>query len=157
MRRLTLLEFFLVWVAGFGGLSILVRRRVAAWAGRWRLPRPVIYYALATPIVLAEEALTIEVPYFWGIVPMLAAFYILFLPLYLIQRYTRCSWILASLLFGAWGTFNEFILVGRIRQVDSLPVLAILGGLCFLLYAVMALVPTYYLQASLPSRPGGRS
>jgi hypothetical protein len=62
----------------------------------------------------------------------------------------RSSFILASLLFGAMGVFNEFILVGRICVLRERPaVLLILCALCFLIYAVMAIWPTYYLQAAV--------
>ena len=147
MVRLTLLQVFLIWVAGFGTVSILARRKVATLASEVRLPCVVKYYIIATPIILLEESLTLEVPYFWGIIPILAAFYVLFLPLYVIQRVTRCSFVFASLLFGAMGCFNEFILVGRIRSLDG-PVLLIMCPLCFLIYAVMAIMPSYYLQVS---------
>jgi len=151
MVRLTLLQVFLIWVSGFGTLSIVARRKVAALAGRAPLPRIVNYYIIATPIILLEEALTIEVPYFWGILPMILVFYIMLFPLYLIQRYTGCSFLLASLLFGAWGCFNEFILVGRISQLGGL-VLFVMCVLCFLIYAVMAILPSYYLQVSLKNK-----
>ena len=157
MVRFTLTQVFLLWVLGFGTLAWCTRRRVAALARRTHLPRVLNYYLLVTPVILLEEALTIEVPYFWGILPMLLAFYILFLPLYLVQRYSRCSFVLASLLFGAMGCANEFLVVGRIRQVDEWQVLVILNALCFLIYAVMALWPTYYLEAALAqtaARPG---
>jgi hypothetical protein len=97
------------------------------------------------------NALTIETPYFWNVVPMVLAFYVMLLPLYLIQRYTRCSFVLASALFGAWGCFNEFILVGRIHEMGGV-VLLIMCSLCFLIYAVIAILPTYYVQASAETR-----
>lgn len=148
MIKLTLLQVFLIWVVGFGAVSLLVRRGVADLVDELRLPRLFKYYAIATPIILMEEALTIEVPYFWGILPMLVVFYIMFLPLYLVQWGTRCSSVLASLLFGAWGCFNEFILVGRVNQLNG-AVLVVMVALCFLIYSVMAILPTYYLQAAL--------
>lgn len=151
MIRFTLAEVFVYWVLGFGGLSLLTRKAVARLARKTRLPRIVNYYLILTPVILIEEALTIEVPYFWGILPMVAVFYIMFLPLYLVQRYGRRSFLLVSLFFGAWGVFNEFIVVGRIYALEAMPrpVLLILCALCFLIYAVMALWPSYYLQASL--------
>ncbi len=157
MVRFTLTQVFLLWVLGFGTLAWFTRKHVAALARRTHLPRVVNYYLVLTPVILLEEALTIEVPYFWGILPMLLAFYILFLPLYLVQRYSRCSFVLASLLAGAMGCANEFLVVGRVHQVDRWQVLLILNALCFLIYAVMALWPTYYLQSALPqtaTRPG---
>jgi hypothetical protein len=148
MARLSLLQVFLIWVAGFGTLSLALRRRVADLVDGLRLPRIIKYLAIATPIILMEEALTIEVPYFWGILPMLVVFQIMFLPLYFIQRVTRCSFVLASLLFGAWGCFNEFILAGRIHQMSG-AILLLMVSLCFLIYSVMAILPSYYLGAAL--------
>jgi hypothetical protein len=148
MARLTLSQVFLIWVAGFGTVSLMARQRLADLVEGLRLPRMIKYYAIATPIILMEEALTMEVPYFRGILPMLAAFYIMFLPLYFIQRVTGCSFVLASLLFGALGCFNEFILVGRIHQLSG-GVLLVMGPLCFLIYSVMAILPSYFLQAAL--------
>jgi hypothetical protein len=148
--RFTLMQVFLFWILGCGALALLTRRRAADIARRTRVPRILAYYLLVTPAILVEEAFTIEVPYFWGILPMILVFYILFFPLYLVQRYSRCSFILASLLFGAMGVFNEFILVGRIYVLRERPaVLLILCALCFLIYAVMAIWPTYYLQAAV--------
>ena len=89
---------------------------------------------------------------------MLVVFQIMFLPLYFIQRVTRCSFVLASLLFGAWGCFNEFILAGRIHQLSG-AILLLMVSLCFLIYSVMAILPSYYLGAALKgdmrSRQGG--
>ncbi len=150
MVRLTLLQIFLLWVVGFGGLSLWVRRWIAIFADRvllW-LPPAIKYYIVATPVILLEEALTIEVPNFWGVLPIVLAFYIMFLPVYLFQRYTECSFWLASSLFGVLGCYNEFILVGRIHQMDGL-VLFIMCTLCFLIHVVMALLPSYYLQFSI--------
>lgn len=148
MARLTLLQVFLIWVVGFGGVSILARRKAVALINRIRLPRLAKYYIIATPVILLEEALTIEAPYFWGILPVLAAFYVMFLLLYLIQRYSICSFWMAALLFGALGCFNEFVLVGRMHQLDGW-VLFVMFTLCFLIYAVMAILPSYYLQMSI--------
>jgi len=156
MIRFTLMQVFLFWVLGCGALALVMRRCAAAIARRTRLPRILAYYLLVTPAILVEEAFTIEVPYFWGILPMIAVFYVLFLPLYLVQRFSRCSFILASLLFGAMGVFNEFIVVGRIYALAGrgwlLPV--ILCTLCFLIYAVMAIWPAYYLQEAIRKEGG---
>lgn len=156
MPKLTLLQVFLFWVAGFGTASFAARRKVAALAERLPAPRMIKYFVVATPVILLEEAFTIETPYFWGILLMLIAFYIMFFPLYLVQRYSRCSFLLASMLFGSWGCFNEFVLVGRMRELDG-PVLLVMCLLCFLIYAVMAVLPSCYLQASLKRSPAGRA
>ncbi len=156
MVKFTLLQVFVIWVAGFGTVSFMARRPVAKWVDRLYLPHVIKYYIIATPVILLEEALTIEVPYFWGIIPMLAAFYVWFLPLYLIQRVTRCSYVLASLLFGSMGCFNEFVLVGRARNMDG-SVFLIMCPLCFLIYAVMAILPSYFSQATARSESRGHN
>lgn len=154
MQRFSLPEIFLVWVVGIGTGSILLKQRIASLARLIPLPCLVMYGIIATPLILLEEALTIEVPYFWGVLPRLAAFYILFLPLYIIQRFTKCSYITASLLFGIGGWINEFLLVGRIHLWTGL-VLWLMSLFCFLIYAVLALLPSYYLQEILRRNGAG--
>jgi len=97
---------------------------------------------------MIEEALTIEVPYFWGIIPMLITFSIYFFLLYLVQRLTRVSDLYMVILSGSLGWFNEFLLVGRIHQMHGL-VLVIMSILCWLIYAAMELMPSYYVQKYL--------
>ena len=152
MVKFTLFQVFLIWVIGFGTISLMVRKKFAILVDRFRFPRVVKYYLVAIPIILMEESLTIKVPFFWGILPMLLIFCVHLLPLYLIQRYTRCSFLLSSALFGAWGCFNEFILVGRIHRISGLT-LVIMCVLCFLIYAVMAILPAYWLQTSTNTTP----
>ncbi len=143
-----LLVVFLVWILGFGVFSIAFRKMIARYIAYLNIPVFLKYYLILTPIILLEEALTIEVPYFWGILPMIVVFYIFFLLLYLFQRITRCSWLVLSILCGSLGWVNEFLIVGRIHQVNGLA-LVILSILCWLIYAVMAILPSAYLQWEL--------
>lgn len=142
---------FVVWVLGFGAFSIATRKIIAQNIARWKLPIIVKYYLILTPIILLEEALTIEVPYFWGILPMIIAFYIIFLPVFLFQRFTRVSFLVTSIVCGGWGWVNEFLFVGRIHQVNGL-VLVILSVLGWLIYTVMAILPSAYLQWELDTQ-----
>ena len=151
MNRLSLSQVCAIWVLGFGLLSLVAMKRIATWLNRVRLPIVVKYYLLVIPIVLLEEVLTIEVPYFWGVLPILLAFCLFFLILYLFQRVTRCHWIVASGVFGLLGWVNEFLLVGRISQMDVVT-LIVMSGLCVFIYAVMAILPSYYLQWALRER-----
>jgi hypothetical protein len=52
---------------------------------------------------------------------------------------------------GTLGWVNEFIIVGRIHQAQGLT-LAILGVLCWLIYAVLALLPCLVLEEALRAR-----
>ncbi|MBI5723084.1 MAG: hypothetical protein HZA50_03920 [Planctomycetes bacterium] len=145
-----LLLVFVVWVLGFGTFSIVSRKVVATTVARFHAPKIVNYYLILTPIILLEEALNIEVPYFWGIIPIIFSFYICtFLPIYIFQRLTRSSWLVTSAVCGFLGWINEFLLGGRIHHVNNGLVLAVLGILCWLIYAVMAILPSAYLQWEL--------
>ncbi len=150
-KLMRLLIIFLVWVLGFGTFSIVFRKTIAKYVIHFNLPVFLKYYLILTPIILLEEALTIEVPYFWGIIPMIVVFYIFFLLLYLIQRSTRCSYLVLSIICGCLGWVNEFLIVGRIYRVDGLA-LVLLSVLCWLIYAVMAILPSAYLQRELDLR-----
>jgi hypothetical protein len=149
----SLLLVFIIWVVGFGSFSIKARERIAQAASRIKAPIVVKYYLLLLPVILLEEALTIEVPYFWCILPMVVAFYIIFLPIYLFQRFTRCSYLAAAAAAGCLGWVNEFLIVGRINQLQRLTLL-VMSILGWLIYAVMAILPAAYLQWEL-SREGG--
>lgn len=64
---------------------------------------------------------------------------------YTIQRYLHWPAWLMIVLVGALGWINEFLIVGRIHLMDGL-VLLIMSVLCWMIYAVMAILPSYYLQ-----------
>lgn len=144
---------FLFWVLGFGKLSYIIKHKIAEFFLKSKLPRLVNYLLILTPIVLIEEALTIETPYFWGIIPMLIVFYLFFGLLYLIQKYTKLDYIKTSLICGVLGWINEFILVGRINHPDMNGfILIIMSVLCILIYAVMAILPSYYIQKTFSKK-----
>jgi hypothetical protein len=121
-----LLRVVIIWIIGFGTISILIKERVSKKLIELGIPLPAGYYLLVTPIILMEEALTIEGPYFWGILPMILAFYSFFLILFIIQRVGRIdNWIMVAI-SGTLGWINEFLIVGRINQMDG-PVLLIMS------------------------------
>ena len=64
MHSLTFI--FLAWVIGFGACAFLVRERLCQALLNKNVPLLVGYYSLVLPIILIEESLTIEVPYFLG-------------------------------------------------------------------------------------------
>ncbi len=145
-----ILVIFLVWILGFGAFSIASRKVIAKSVAHFHMPILIKYYLILTPIILLEEALTIEVPYFWGIIPRIVVFYIFFLLLYLLQYFTRCPYWTLSAICGCLGWVTEFLIVGRIRQVNGLA-FVIFSILCWLIYAVMAILPSAYLQWELNS------
>jgi hypothetical protein len=144
----SLLMVFIVWVVDFGSFSVAARKQVAQAAARIKAPIVVKYYLLLLPVVLLEEVLTIEVPYFWGILPMVVAFSIVFLPIFMFQRLTRCSYLAAAAVAGCLGWVNEFLIVGRISLLQG-PTLLVMSILGWLIYAVMAILPAAYLQWEL--------
>ena len=145
MKQHSLLFVFIVWVCGFGIFSCLARRVIYFQVKRLHLSPLLSYLLILFPIILIEEYLTIEVPYFWGILPMIVTFSIFFLVPYIIQRYLHCPAWLMIILTGVLGWLNEFLLVGRIHQMNGL-VLGIMSILCWMIYAVMAILPSTYLQ-----------
>jgi len=157
MSDFTLTEVFLIWIVGFGTLSYMLREKVAGILLRSKLPSIVNYYIILTPLVLIEEFLTCEIqPYLSCIRVTLIAFYILFIPLYFIQRFTRIGHVGMSVLFGLIGWLNEFILVGRIHEL-SLPIIILFTALVIPIYAVLAILPCYYLEKSLSSQASSLS
>lgn len=151
MSDFTLTEIFLIWIVGFGIVSYLLRKKVAGIFLKSKLPRILNYYIILTPLVIIEEYLTCEIqPFLSCIKVTLIAFYILFFLLYFIQRFTKFSHVRISVMFGLMGWFNEFILVGRIYQL-SLPIIILFTGLVIPIYAILAVLPCYYLEKSLSS------
>jgi hypothetical protein len=136
---------FIVWVVGFGLFSILTRTQISRMLLKVGLPVIAGYYILLLPIIMIEESLTIEVPYFWGIVPMLITFSIFFLLLFIIQKLFTAKSMLMVCLCGTLGWVNEFLVVGRIHQMGGL-ILVIMSILCWLIYAVMEILPATYVQ-----------
>ena len=153
MVQRSLTWIVLVWVLGVGALSVALKDKVASIVVGLRIPVLVGYYLLVTPLILIEEALTIQVPYFWGIVPMIGAFYLLFLALLGIQRLLGLGWLATSGVCGLLGWVNEFLVVGRIHQISA-GVLLAMSLLCVAIYSVMAIVPAAYLHAAGRDRRG---
>ena len=83
--------------------------------------------------------------------PIDRVFCLFFFVLHLLQRVTRCHWIVASGVFGVVGWANEFLIVGRIMQMGGI-LLVVMSVLCVLIYAVMAILPSYYSRQALCNR-----
>ncbi len=150
MEKFSLTQVFLLWIIGFGIFSITMRKIVARVFLKSKLPRIINYYIILTPLVLIEEYLTCEIPFFSCIKTTLIAFYLFFIALYVIQKLIKMSYIKTSLLFGCIGWFNEFILVGRI-EVLTLPQAILFTVLVILIYGVVAILPSYYLEQTFNS------
>lgn len=149
MSGFSLTAVFLLWVCGISVLFLLIRDRVCAVLLRSPLPVIVNYYLLLTPLVLAEEYLTCELPYFSCIRVTLIVFWLFFGFLFLIRHYLRVSWPMLVIIAGVLGWICEFAGVGRWYVFAiSVPIGIILSVLCMLIYAALALFPAYYLEAA---------
>ena len=147
-----LIIVFLFWVVGFGAFSFALKRKINNWISRIKLPIFLKYYLILTPIIFLEEILTIEVPYFWGVLPILLSFYLLFFFIYLLQRFIIHSYKVIVFITGILGWINEFIFVGRIHQFEFDLTLIIMSILCCLIYSVMAIIPCYVLQEHIKEK-----
>ncbi len=149
MSQFSLTQVFLIWIVGFGMLSYVLKNKVSEIFLKSKLPEIINYYIILTPLVLIEEFLTCETqPYLSCIKITLPAFYILFIFLYLIQRYSKLNYVAVSFVFGLIGWFNEFIIVGRINKLSP-PIIILFTALVISIYAVIAILPSYYLEKSL--------
>ena len=78
--------------------------------------------------------------------PILLSFYLFFFIIYVLQRFIIHSSAVIIVITGIAGWINEFILVGRIHHFKFDLVLIVMSFLCFLIYAVMAVIPSFMLQ-----------
>lgn len=151
MGAVDLVGVFLIWVLGFGTLSYFARDRVISLFSRSPLPRMANYYIILLPLVLVEEYLTCEItPYLSCIQVTVPVFALFFALIYIIQKYAKLSWLHAAALAGILGWVAEFIGVGRLPVIAAAgpAILAIMSVLCFLIYAVLAMLPSYYAEKS---------
>lgn len=140
----TLTQVFLFWVVGFGLLFLWSRKRIAGLFQRMQGAHILRYYLILTPVILLEEAFTIQGPYFSEIVPIVISFYIYYLVIFIIQKVTKFHWLIICLINGILGWVSEFLLNGMIHEV-SLPALIVMSPLCVLIYAVMTILPAFWL------------
>jgi len=143
-----LLVVIIIWIIGIGKFSWKYKESVAEFVVRRSPFRPIInYYLLITPLVMFEEFLTCETPYPACIPVTLPAFYILFFGLYVAMKRFKLDGRKATIYFGLFGWFNEFILVGRLFRYTFFENI-VLGILVMPIYAVLAIIPTHYLEKS---------
>lgn len=141
---MTLTTVFLIWVIGFGGLSLFVKDKLALKLLKIKLPTILTYLLIATPLILVEEFLTCETSYFSCITFTYPAFLLMFLILFAFIKVFKLTLWPAVSVFGLMGWINEFILVGRIDDMSG-AVLLIMSVLAFLIYFVLAIIPVAYL------------
>ncbi|MCK5615679.1 hypothetical protein KAR91_78165 [Candidatus Pacearchaeota archaeon] len=151
MADLTLTQVFLIWVLGFGIISMISKEKIVNIFKKSKLPTILNYYIILTPLVLIEEALTCETPFFSCIKVTLIAFYLFFLILYFIQKTFKLGYIKTSIIFGLIGWVNEFIIVGRINVLTP-PQIILFTVLGILIYSVLAILPSYYLEQTFKKK-----
>lgn len=145
MRQVNIAWVVLIWIMGCGSLFLFIKSFIVQLTTNLRLPRVIIYLLVSTLPILFEEYLTCEAPYGSCVSITLWAFYFLFLILYTLQTYFKLSWQKAIFLFGLIGWYNEFLLVGRIYDYP-IKITAVLTPITILIYAVLAILPAYYLS-----------
>jgi hypothetical protein len=144
----TLWQMTLIWVLGCGALSFLLKDQVLLGLSKLSYPRLVKFFILTTPLILIEEFLTCEIAFLSCIKVTLPAFsFLLWLFVYLLNKWKKLPYLLTSLIFGLMGWVNEFILVGRIHWYP-LKIILIVSPITVLIYAVLAILPAYYLSRS---------
>ena len=154
MSGFSLTTVFILWVCGISLLFLLARDRVCTVLLQSPFPAVLNYYLVVTPLVLVEEYLTCELPYFSCIRVTLIVFWIFYGFLFLIQRYLRASWQKTVILAGILGWICEFAGAGRWDVFFvSVPIGIVLSILCFLIYAVLTLFPAYYLDRAFHPAP----
>ncbi|MFA6022782.1 MAG: hypothetical protein WC781_01715 [Candidatus Pacearchaeota archaeon] len=145
-----LLVVIIGWILVFGGIFLAFKKKLTNKLVNNRLPKIVNYFILAIPITLIEEFFTCEIGYPMCVAVIVPIFLAVFLVLFAIQYFTKLNYLICSSLMAIFGLFNEFILAGRINRPDYAVFTplqwVLLAIITLLIYFVMAIVPTYYLQ-----------
>ncbi len=146
-----LLFIVIGWIFIFGGIFFFFKKKLTDKLANNSLPKILNYFIIAVPVTLIEEFFTCEIGY-----PMCAAFIVpiflaVFLVLFALQYFTKLNYLVYSFLFALFGLFNEFIIVGRINTYTDFTIAQwiLLAIITLLIYFVMAILPTYYLQRKL--------
>ena len=130
---------------GFGLFSYYFKDKISNLFLSSKLPIILNYFILIFPLVLIEEYLTCETPFFSCVLVTVPAFYFFFILLYFIQVWKKLSYMQASILFGFVGWFNEFILVGRIFDLGLLHII-VFTILVIPIYSILAIIPSHYIE-----------
>ena len=146
-----LLVIIAVWIIGFGLITFLGRKMIAwPFVHLSPLPKIINYFIILTPFVIVEEYLTCEIPFQQCIRFTIWGFWIMFLILFLIHRFAGVPAIMACVIFGAMGWVNEFIIWKRLF-IYSPAEIVIASIVAFLIYFVLAIPPSYYLEEARKS------
>lgn len=136
---------FFIWIIGFGILSFILKEKIYNYFLKIKLPQIIIFLTIATPLILIEEFLTCETPFFKCIIITYPAFIFFLIINYFIQKKLNLNYLYSSLIFGLIGWFNEFILVGRIYQLDLVTII-LFSIIVIPIYSIIAIIPSFYNQ-----------
>lgn len=138
-------QIVFIWIIGGGILSWLLKDIIVAKLQSLAWRRLAKFYLIVIPLILIEEFLTCETPYLSCLKITLPAFCFLLLFVYWIGIFTRMPYWLTTILFGLFGWYDEFILVGRLYRYPS-NITLILTPITILIYMLLAFLPSYYLS-----------
>jgi hypothetical protein len=143
----------LLWVFGFGTVSVILGRKVAGWITGWRLPWPVGFVAACTLLAMLEELVTT------GMTNMATSFgvqigkayvtastnyfdVILFHSVCLfVSFFVAWALMLRKISFAAWQVFLLFGITGTIAEASFGPQHLMEFALWIPVYGLMVYVP----------------
>ena len=145
-----LLIVIIGWIFIFGGIFLFFKRKLTNKLANNSFPIIINYFILAIPIILIEEGFTCEIGYPMCVGVIVPIFLAAFLVFFALQYFTKLHYLTCSSLFALLGLFNEFIIVNRINNPEyasfTIVQWILLAIITLLIYFVMAILPTYYLQ-----------
>ena len=146
-----LLIIIIGWIFIFGGIFLFFKKKLTNKLANNSLPIIANYFIIAIPVTLIEEFFTCEIGYPMCTAVIVPVFLAVFLVLFVLQYFTKLNYLIYSSLFALFGLFNEFIVVGRIKMYTDFTIAQwiLLAIITLLIYFVMAILPTYYLQRKL--------
>ncbi|MBS3092680.1 hypothetical protein J4466_04650 [Candidatus Pacearchaeota archaeon] len=141
------------WIFIFGGIFFFFKQKLTNNLANNSLPKIINYFIIALPVTLIEEFFTCEIGYLMCLGVIVPIFLGVFFILFFIQYFTKLNYLVYSSLFALFGLFNEFIIVDRIHNPlyanFTMAQWILLAIITLLIYFVMAILPTYYLQRKL--------
>ncbi|MBI2629042.1 hypothetical protein HYW74_03090 [Candidatus Pacearchaeota archaeon] len=148
-----LLFVIIGWILFFGLVFLFFKKKLTNKLVNNSLPKIINYFIIAIPVTLIEEFFTCEIGYPACVAFIVPVFLVVFLILFAIQYFTKLNYLICSSLFALFGLFNEFIIVDRIHNPLYANLImaqwVFLAIITLLIYFVMAILPTYYLQRKL--------
>jgi hypothetical protein len=139
----TLLQVFIFYVLTVGILSFYYKERFFLLFKN--LPFPAVHFwFIAIFISVIEEFFTAGTDFPNRLLTTVPIFLLMFLCIFLIYKKLKLSHTSLIVIFGLIGTVNEFLVVGRIF-IYPVSASLVMIPLTFLIYAVTAYLPTWYL------------